>query len=231
VGLVRGLRRHMEIILSPCDCTGMMRLSAVACGSCVVPSMIGTFGPYTSASSNPTLWPSFAKASARFTATVVLPTPPFPLATATRFFTPGMCWRSGCCIGAGPGGICFPFGGTGIPACPRFNQSQSIFARGFRKSDRPECLSYSSAVALLVLLPRAAGASIVAAHFCANLYGPRGFGLRGAGLILQILLLALLFALELAGDLGEIPRRWFAGSRGGRARGNSIRTRTRGLSR
>src|SRR5580700_9837742 len=38
---------------------------------------------------------------ARFTATVVLPTPPLPLATATRFFTPGMGWRSGCCCGAG----------------------------------------------------------------------------------------------------------------------------------
>src|SRR5260370_18383283 len=102
---------------------------------------------------------------------------------------------------------------------------------GCVKSDRKECLSYSSTVALLVLLPRAAGASIVAAHFCANLYGPRGFGLRGAGLILQILLLALLFSLELAGDLGEIPRRWFAGSRVGPPPGNSIRPRTRGVSR
>src|SRR5580700_1337721 len=49
----------------------------------------------------PTLWPSFTSASARLTATVVLPTPPLPLATATRFFTPGMAWRSGCGIGAG----------------------------------------------------------------------------------------------------------------------------------
>ena len=37
----------------------------------------------------------YARASARLTATVVLPTPPLPLATATRFFTPGMGWRSG----------------------------------------------------------------------------------------------------------------------------------------
>src|ERR1700675_4700749 len=49
----------------------------------------------------PTLWPSFTRARARLTATVVLPTPPLPLATATRFFTPGMGWRSGCGIGAG----------------------------------------------------------------------------------------------------------------------------------
>src|SRR4029077_20410747 len=49
----------------------------------------------------PTLWPSFTRARARLTATVVLPTPPLPLATATRFFTPGMGWRSGCGMGAG----------------------------------------------------------------------------------------------------------------------------------
>src|SRR5712675_2862839 len=40
-----------------------------------------------------------------FTATVVLPTPPLPLATATRFFTPGMGWRGGIGCGAGAGGI------------------------------------------------------------------------------------------------------------------------------
>src|SRR6266852_5376719 len=51
----------------------------------------------------PTLWPSFERASARLTATVVLPTPPLPLATATRFFTPGIAWRSG--IGWGAGGM------------------------------------------------------------------------------------------------------------------------------
>src|SRR5271168_4764998 len=53
----------------------------------------------------PTLWPSFTRARARLTATVVLPTPPLPLAIATRFFTPGMGWRSGWGMGAGPGGI------------------------------------------------------------------------------------------------------------------------------
>src|SRR5208337_2542671 len=45
-----------------------------------------------------------------FTATVVFPTPPFPLAIAIRFFTPGICWRSGVCPGIWPGGIySFPF--------------------------------------------------------------------------------------------------------------------------
>src|SRR5579872_5594976 len=39
----------------------------------------------------------------RFTATVVLPTPPFPLATATRCFTPAIGVFS-CCGGLEPGG-------------------------------------------------------------------------------------------------------------------------------
>jgi hypothetical protein len=39
------------------------------------------------------------------TATVVLPTPPLPLAMATRFFTPGIGWRGGSCWGCGAGGI------------------------------------------------------------------------------------------------------------------------------
>ena len=37
----------------------------------------------------PTLLPDLASASARFTATVVLPTPPLPAPTAMMFFTPG----------------------------------------------------------------------------------------------------------------------------------------------
>jgi hypothetical protein len=37
----------------------------------------------------PTRPPHFANAIARFTATVVLPTPPFPAPTAITFFTPG----------------------------------------------------------------------------------------------------------------------------------------------
>src|SRR5690348_1621611 len=38
---------------------------------------------------------------ARLTATVVFPTPPFPLATAMRFFTPGSVARAGACPGCG----------------------------------------------------------------------------------------------------------------------------------
>jgi hypothetical protein len=43
-----------------------------------------------SASSRPTVAPSAASASARFTAVVLLPTPPLPLATAMMFLTPGI---------------------------------------------------------------------------------------------------------------------------------------------
>src|SRR5687768_3887060 len=41
----------------------------------------------------PTRAPHFASASARFTATVVLPTPPLPAPTAITFFTPGAAGR------------------------------------------------------------------------------------------------------------------------------------------
>ena len=43
-----------------------------------------------SASSNPTFAPVCANASARLTETVVLPTPPLPLATPMMFFTVGI---------------------------------------------------------------------------------------------------------------------------------------------
>jgi len=49
-----------------------------------------------SASRMPTVAPSCASASARFTAVVDLPTPPLPLATATMFFTPGMSFTPRC---------------------------------------------------------------------------------------------------------------------------------------
>ena len=47
-----------------------------------MPSMVGREGPYTSASSSPTDRPRAESAAARLTATVDLPTPPLPLATA-----------------------------------------------------------------------------------------------------------------------------------------------------
>src|SRR6185312_6052492 len=65
-------------------------------GVAFVPIISGTLGPYTSASSRPVLYPRCASAIARFTETVVFPTPPLPLPTAIRFFTPGM-GSFGCC--------------------------------------------------------------------------------------------------------------------------------------
>ena len=47
-----------------------------------------------SASIMPTLPPHFASAMARFTATVVLPTPPLPAPTAITFLTPGIDCRA-----------------------------------------------------------------------------------------------------------------------------------------
>ena len=41
----------------------------------------------------PTRLPSFDKAMARFTDSVVLPTPPLPAPTAMMFFTPSIGWR------------------------------------------------------------------------------------------------------------------------------------------
>ena len=46
------------------------------------PSIRGTLNPHTSASSTPTERPAFARAAARFTVTLDLPTPPFPEAIA-----------------------------------------------------------------------------------------------------------------------------------------------------
>ena len=55
----------------------------------LAPIRVGILGPYTSASIKPTRAPSFARAMARFALTVDFPTPPFPLATGTTFFTNG----------------------------------------------------------------------------------------------------------------------------------------------
>ena len=52
------------------------------------PNMIGVVGPYISPSNNPTLAPAAPSDAAMFTAIVDLPTPPFPLPTATMLRTP-----------------------------------------------------------------------------------------------------------------------------------------------
>jgi hypothetical protein len=49
-----------------------------------------------SASSMPTVAPSVASASARFTAVVLLPTPPLPEATAMMFLMPGTSFTPRC---------------------------------------------------------------------------------------------------------------------------------------
>ncbi len=55
-----------------------------------MPNSFGIEGPNRSASSTPTLRPSLARPTARLQATVDLPTPPLPDATAMMCLTPGM---------------------------------------------------------------------------------------------------------------------------------------------
>src|SRR5580704_8445890 len=85
------------------------------------------------------------------------------------------------------------------------------------------------AVAFFVFFAGAAGAGIVAADFGAGADGLGGFGLRGAGLVLQLFLLALLFALHLAGELGQALRGRFAGAGGGSTGNGGVGARARRL--
>ena len=75
------------------------------------------------------------------------------------------------------------------------------------------------AVAFFVFFAGTAGAGVVATYFGACADWLRSFSLCGAGLVLQILLLALLFALELAGDFGKTLGLAFADTRGGASYG------------
>ena len=68
------------------------------------------------------------------------------------------------------------------------------------------------AVAFFVFFAGAAGAGVVAADFGGGADGFGRFGLACAGLILQILLLALLFAIELARNVGQALSRSFRGA-------------------
>src|SRR5580658_7802194 len=81
---------------------------------------------------------------------------------------------------------------------------------GRRETD--ETRSCVGAVAFFVFFAGAAGAGVVAAYFGAGADGFGGFGLRGAGLVLQFFLLALLLALHLAGEFGQALRRRFTGA-------------------
>src|SRR5665213_2822393 len=103
-----------------------------------------------SASSSPTLYPSLPSETARFTATVVLPTPPLPLPTATTYSTPGK--------GCGP---C----GAPAPACPI-----SISCRPVVLIPKP-CLTDASphpmpsaSLSCVSSLPRASRAAVLHLH-------------------------------------------------------------------
>src|SRR6476469_4802916 len=76
-------------------------------GGELIPIIIGMLGPYTSASMSPTRRPCLASATASFTDTVDLPTPPFPLEIAM------MRPRFGYATGVGAGGTALAFG-----SCP-----------------------------------------------------------------------------------------------------------------
>ena len=71
-------------------------VTEVALTSRRMPSIRGTSGPCRSASSSPTRRPRRTSSRARLTATLVLPTPPFPLATATTGggMRPTLLWRA-----------------------------------------------------------------------------------------------------------------------------------------
>ena len=87
-------KNPIEMSCTPYFSTGWIFLFCPARGTASVPIMSGMLGPYTSASSRPTVFPNVSSASARFTASVDLPTPPFPLATARMRRTSGMSARS-----------------------------------------------------------------------------------------------------------------------------------------
>ena len=82
----------IESARMPCARTGWMRF-AFSSARVVMPSSMGTDGPWMSASISPTAKPRRASATARLAATVDLPTPPLPLATATM--RRGRCGVSG----------------------------------------------------------------------------------------------------------------------------------------
>ena len=97
VGWSGSTKKPMLSIFTPYRSTGTMRSLPSMCSlyglACSICRILGTLGPEMSQSSSPTLNPSLTRATARLVATVLLPTPPFPLLTAMMFFTPGR--RSG----------------------------------------------------------------------------------------------------------------------------------------
>ncbi len=96
MALSGGARKPMDISFTPYCSMGIKMFLPLTCltlgCSFSQLNMVGIEGPKISASISPTLAPAFASATARFVVTVDLPTPPFPDAIATIFFTPGSNW-------------------------------------------------------------------------------------------------------------------------------------------
>mmetsp|Transcript_6071 Transcript_6071/g.19534 ORF Transcript_6071/g.19534 Transcript_6071/m.19534 type:complete len:278 (+) Transcript_6071:913-1746(+) len=74
--------KPIDMSFSPCASSGTSS-SPSTCSSPSARTMVGRLGPCTSTSTRPTLRPAAARAQARLTAVVDLPTPPLQLATAT----------------------------------------------------------------------------------------------------------------------------------------------------
>ena len=84
-----GTKNWMEMTLTPYRSRGAILPPALAAGAPSRPIIRGMLGPVMSASRRPTWAPSRASDTARLVDTVLLPTPPLPDATASRFLTPG----------------------------------------------------------------------------------------------------------------------------------------------
>ena len=81
IGWPSGTKNWIEMTLTPWRSIGSILFASVAFGWPVTPSIMGMFGPVMSASRSPTAAPAWARATARLTLTVLLPTPPLPDAT------------------------------------------------------------------------------------------------------------------------------------------------------
>ena len=89
VGALSALRKPKDIRLILYFLSGISFLSAVICGCSFKPTSMGRLGPYISRSRSPTRYFLLIMA-AIFIAIVDFPTPPFPLAIAIIFSTPGI---------------------------------------------------------------------------------------------------------------------------------------------
>ena len=89
-GAPSSIKKPIDITLTPQLSSGTSFWpSGARLGFERIPNSLGIDGPNKSASRTPTLRPSFASPTARLQATVDLPTPPLPEATAMMCLTPG----------------------------------------------------------------------------------------------------------------------------------------------